>query len=355
MVGCPGGCVYCDQRTISGVQAPPSASEVGAILLARLPAEPVEVAFYGGSFTALPWPRQQAYLEAVAPYLAAGRVSGIRLSTRPDCLDRSLCRRLQAAGVRTIELGVQSFDDAVLRQSGRQYDARQADEACRLVQEAGLDLGIQLMTGLPGDDGAASRFSAQKLVELRPTVARVYPTLVLEGTALAAWWRWGQYRPQSLAQAVALCRDLKALCDRAAVPVIRWGLHPSAELAASCLAGPYHPAFGHLVACALKREQLRFLCRHKQVEREATLAFPPADEPLINGHRKANRLWLLERYGPCRWRPQAPLPPQSLLLEQAGRTTFLSYAAFLAAYDNTIPLHTKEDLDVSQAHGPGGV
>jgi histone acetyltransferase (RNA polymerase elongator complex component) len=217
------------------------------------PGRGLEVAFYGGTFTALPRADQQGLLGALQPLLVSGRLASLRLSTRPDAVDPESASFLKAMGVGTVELGVQSMDEEVLRLSGRGHTARDAQRAVRALQEAGLNVGVQLMPGLPGDSEESSLSSLERVLSLKPSFLRIYPTLVIAGTELAALYRAGSYLPQSLDGAVTLCKRMLLAARRARVPVVRLGLQPTAELESPgvLLAGPYHPAFGQLVESEL--------------------------------------------------------------------------------------------------------
>ncbi|WP_022663170.1 elongator complex protein 3 [Paucidesulfovibrio longus] len=262
--GCPHRCAFCGQHLQTGQRARPLAEmhralrndlESARAAMAAGQTRPLELAFYGGTFTALPdsdsgpWPER--FLNLAAEYRALGVVGRVRCSTRPDRTDPEMLARLKSLGLDMVELGVQSFDDAALAASGRGYDGETARKGCENVRAAGLRLGVQLMPGLPGDrpgepDGTFRR-DIEMTAALRPDAARLYPCLVIEGTPLAQTWRAGGYRPWSLERARAeLAHGLERLWS-AGVPVIRIGLHPEADLLPGILAGPWHPALGQMV------------------------------------------------------------------------------------------------------------
>lgn len=246
--GCPNDCVFCNQRAISGQCAVPSPSDIAAEITAALsrlhPGEPPELAFYGGSFTAIPPEAQEGYLAAAQPFLADGRLSSIRISTRPDAIDPETLRRLRNAGVQTVELGAQSMDDGVLLRSHRGHTAADTVRAARLVQDAGFALILQMMAGLPGDSTETLLATGRQIASLRPGGVRIYPVVVLRGTLLEAWMHAGIYTPLSVEDAVADCAQLIDLFARASIPILRIGLNPSESLAREVVAGAYHPALG---------------------------------------------------------------------------------------------------------------
>lgn len=284
--GCRHRCVFCDQRRISGRDHLPTPEELTTLIPPDFPSGGT-LAFYGGSFTALPLERLNAYLTFAAAQKKAGRIGAIRLSTHPAHLDGEMIARLVAYGVDCVELGVQSLDDGVLAAAGRGHDAKDALAAMERLAASTLSWGVQLMIGLPGDNPKKDFATVLKVLDYAPDLARVYPLLVLEGTPLAELWRQGAYAPLSLDAAVTLSAALAALFKSARIPVVRMGLQPTPELEQGLLSGPYHPAFGHLVNCRLKGEQLRMVARGHEGEDLRFLA-PKNDLPLIFGDNREN-------------------------------------------------------------------
>lgn len=255
--GCPHQCVFCDQERISGQSAglPDPAGMVEMIdrFAASGVGRPLEVAFYGGTFTSLPRMDQERLLEPLQPLLATGRITHVRLSTRPDAVDDETARFLWARGVTTVELGVQSMDDRVLEAAGRGHTAAHVEEAFTVLREAGISVGAQLMPGLPGDTGESALCSLERVLVLSPAFLRIYPTVVVAGTRLAHLWRNGAYTPLGVDDAVTLCAAMLLRCLVAGVPVIRIGLQATEELErpGTVLTGPWHPAFRQLVESEL--------------------------------------------------------------------------------------------------------
>ncbi|WP_072287449.1 elongator complex protein 3 [Syntrophotalea acetylenica] len=295
--GCAQRCVFCQQNRITSVETAPSPAEVARCLEVMLPERGVgEVAFYGGSFTMLDPCLQEAYLAGVVPFVRAGRVAGIRVSTRPDGCDNERVARLRAFNVTTVELGCQSFSDAVLRKARRGHDASAAGESVMRLRNAGLRVGLQLMPGLPGGDGDEARRSLARALDLEPDFLRLYPAVVLAGTGLAQAWRRGDYVPLDLDDAVELCAELLWHCHDQGVPVIRLGLQSSPELdrGSTVLAGPYHPAFGQLVRSRLWRRALESTATASG-GRRAKVDFADLSDAM--GHRRTNLDYLSRRFG----------------------------------------------------------
>jgi len=286
--GCPHRCLFCAQDRSTSHASVPSAEVVSQWLETVLPEQGGgEIAFYGGTFTSLPQEQQTLYLEAAGGFLDSGRVGGIRLSTRPDALDMRILERLRAADVTTIEIGCQSFVDRVLTASGRGHSVTDNIRSVQACKAAGFQVGVQLMPGLPGGDGEEAMLSLRRGIELNPSFLRIYPTVVIEGTALAELWRDGDFTPWSIEQALEVCADMLLLCHEHALPIIRLGLQYDRQLAENLLAGPYHPAFGQLVRSRLWRRALSHAVKHGN-----RFAVNPSDLSDALGHRCENREWL---------------------------------------------------------------
>lgn len=289
--GCPHRCLFCAQDRTTGQQSLPEAGEIERWLETTLPQRGIgEIAFYGGTFTQLPLARQNRYLVSAGRFVDSGRVAGIRLSTRPDALDGKCIARLLAAGVTTVEIGCQSFNPSVLNNSDRGHTAADCISAIQRCLHAGLHVGVQLMPGLPGGDAAEALLSLRRALELKPTFLRIYPTVVIDGTALAELWKTGGFSPWTLDEAVEVCADMLHLCRLADIPVIRIGLQAEAQLEANLLAGPYHPAFGQLVRSRLWRRALLSAGSHSR-----SISINPDDLSDALGHRAENREWLTKR------------------------------------------------------------
>ncbi len=286
--GCRERCSFCAQGTLTGLQERPGPQAVAAQLDQVLPPRgDGEVAYYGGTFSWLPAAQQVAYLGVAQRFQAQGRIAGCRVSTRPDALESDQVRLLAGNGVRTVEIGCQSFSERVLRRAGRFYTSGTIAKAVATLREQGLGVGLQLMPGLPGADRSEALDSLRRAIDLRPDFLRIYPTVVFPGTGLAEEYRSGRFVPWGLDSAVDCCAEMLWLCQRAEVPVIRLGLQGRAELdrGVGILTGPYHPAFGQLVRSRLWRWALeggltQFSCTDWQVH--------PFDLADVFGHRKEN-------------------------------------------------------------------
>jgi histone acetyltransferase (RNA polymerase elongator complex component) len=265
--GCPHNCVFCDQRAITGKSgALPAPGEIlSAVREWRRSsgAESVEVAFYGGSFTMLAPEQQERLLEPLQPLLESGEVSSIRLSTRPDAVNEAIARFLREYGVSLVELGVQSMDDTALKLSGRGHTAQDAVDAFAALRSEGLQVGAQMMPGLPGESSEGAVASFRRILSMKPDTVRIYPAVVLKGTELARMYQAGSYRPLLLQEAVDICKVMLHDAALAGIPVIRAGLQPTDDLSygAEIIAGPYHPAFRQLAQGERWFDLLKILLR----------------------------------------------------------------------------------------------
>lgn len=253
--GCPHQCVFCDQVSIAGgtrtaVNADQIRSQIHQFLgYKNGRRKPVQISFYGGNFLGLKKGQIAGLLDLAVEFIRRGRADSIRFSTRPDSITPENLDIIKEYPVETIELGVQSMDDYVLRLAERGHTAADTAQAVELLKEHQFDIGLQLMVGLPGDDKARSLTSAEKIAALQPDFVRIYPTLVVKNSKLARWYQKGGYTPLSLPEAVSRVKELYLLFQKHDIRVIRMGLQATEGLAdsATVLAGPYHPAFGHLV------------------------------------------------------------------------------------------------------------
>lgn len=259
--GCSHRCSFCDQRAISGQVKTPTPQEVTQTLqraVAGLSDEKsAEIAFFGGSFTAIPRPQMEGLLRAAFPFVDGVKIIGIRCSTRPDAVDHDVLQVLKRYGVTAVELGAQSMDDTVLALNGRGHTARDVVKAAHLIRQRGLELGLQMMTGLYGANEESDRQTACELMGLHPDTVRIYPTLTLAHTRLEELYRKGNYIPPSLDQTVTLCADLLQQFEAKGIRVIKLGLH--ADSLSQVVAGPAHPALRELCESRIYYRQAKQL------------------------------------------------------------------------------------------------
>lgn len=249
--GCEHQCVFCNQDNITGETGLPSVGEVKETIELYLSTWKgigrKEVAFYGGSFTALKKDLQVDYLKTAFEYVEDGSLEGIRFSTRPDCISEDIVDFVSSYGVDIIELGVQSMNDNVLKLSGRGHSGEDVIKASKIIKDKGLTLGLQIMPGLPGDTHSCVIETTKTVASLAPSFVRIYPTLVIKDTPLFKLYERGDYTPWSMESMVDVCREVRDIFESKGIKIIRMGLQPTEELEATLVAGPYHPAFRDIV------------------------------------------------------------------------------------------------------------
>jgi len=292
--GCPHVCAFCDQRTINGSDgALPTRDEIAAKIMAwrcTSANRPMEVAFFGGTFTGLHRKDQEYLLSATRPFLTSGDVDSVRISTRPDSLDADTVRWLSGWGVKTIEIGAQSMDDDTLAASGRGHNAEASLKALSCVKSAGLSAGVQLMPGLPGDTIAKSKNSLKLVIAAGADFVRLYPVVVLKGTELSARYLSGEYRALSLDDGLTLCKTLTHMALASGVRVIRMGLQADSGMREeNIVAGCWHPAFGDLVYSELFYDLLKLMRSDLGFGNgPVTVACHPSRVSNVAGHSKKN-------------------------------------------------------------------
>lgn len=292
--GCPHQCSFCSQRTITGKQSQPSPEDV--VKAAEIAEKSLgdgtknsEIAFFGGSFTAIDRKYMVSLLEAAWPYVKSGRFQGIRISTRPDYIDGEILSVLKKYGVTTIELGAQSMDDRVLMLNGRGHTSKQVEDASKLIHSEGFTLGLQMMTGLYGDTVEGALVTAEKLAALKPQNVRIYPTIILRSTELGERYLKGEYKTLGLEETVDLCAKLLDFFENKGITVIRLGLHASPQLERDMLSGPWHPAFGEL--CESRRflnKVIKDIDSNGITKKDLTIKVNPKDVSVAVGQKKTN-------------------------------------------------------------------
>lgn len=325
--GCPNDCIFCNQKKISGQIEEMTTEKIPQIIQTHLstmgPNDEIEIAFYGGSFTAIDQSIQESFLAEAFCYMDDGRISQIRVSTRPDCISEENLSMLWKYGVRTIELGVQSLDDKVLRESCRGHDAGCVLQASALIKDMGFILGIQTMTGLPGDTKETCLETARKVIQIAPDIVRIYPVLVINGTELERQYRNGLYKPQSIEEAVELCAQLLEMYESNHIKVIRIGLQATDQIregsGSDVVAGPVHPAFRQLVESRLMLMRIEAAIENQGLSKAASITIHTGSVNISNvvGQNRFNIQYLKERYaiGNIKVLPQVELSRELILSE----------------------------------------
>ncbi|MBQ3023490.1 MAG: radical SAM protein [Clostridia bacterium] len=284
--GCPNDCAFCNQRTISGKNSAPSIIEARNVIEAHLESadkKAKQIAFFGGSFTGIDVKKQNEYLSLALEYIKKGVVESIRLSTRPDYIDRETVKRLLSYGVRNIELGAQSMDDTVLLRSNRGHSSADVEKAAQIITESSAVLGLQMMTGLPFDNDEKCLYTARRFYELGAKETRIYPTVVLGGTLLAKMYEDGEYKPQTVEDAVSISAKLYRYFKEKDIEILRIGLPDGDDLKKNYIAGAYHPSLGEMVISRDVRNRLK-----KEIKASTDVYVNPRFISKFNGNKRCN-------------------------------------------------------------------
>lgn len=291
-VGCPHKCAFCDQRTITGKQDIPRASDVQricrqAIEQIRDP-QNTEIAFFGGSFTAVTRDYMLELLEAAKPFVGDGKFRGIRCSTRPDCIDEEILSLLKDYGVTAIELGAQSMSDKVLEANERGHTAADVKNAAELIKSFGIELGLQMMIGLYKSDISDEQHTVDSILMLSPETVRIYPVVILEHTRLAELYRSGDYKPFEFDTVVDITADALISFFDNGINVIKCGLHASEFVERDMVAGFYHPAFRELCEGRIYRRRIESLLADREHTTDIGIMVRKGCISKAVGHKREN-------------------------------------------------------------------
>lgn len=307
-LGCPNDCTFCNQKSISGQTKQVTAKDVKQTIeeyLKSFKNENLhkEVAFFGGSFTGIEQEKQKELLEAAYEFIKTKQIQSIRISTRPDYIDKEKLQLLKKYGVKTIELGVQSTNDYILKKCRRGHTFEDVKRASKLIRRHGFILGHQMMIGLPESTKIDELNTAKDLAKLKPKIVRLYPVLVIKGTELEKEYQNGEYEPVPLSQAVERCKELYYFFTHKKITVIRMGLQNTDIISdpknakSEVVAGPYHEAFGQLVEDSIWYDAIlekikKFNVKVKEIEIEIN----PENINNVVGHKKENIKKLKDLY-----------------------------------------------------------
>ena len=307
-LGCPNDCIFCNQKAISGQKKSITKEEAEVIIenyLKNISDQnaDIEIAFFGGSFTAIEDEKQEELLKVAYEYVKAGKISSIRISTRPDCINKQVLKRLKKYGVKTIELGVQSSNNYILKRANRGHGFEEVKKASKMIRWNGFKLGHQMMVGLPESTRIDEINTAKALIKLKPKMVRIYPVLVVKNTKLEKEYEEGKYEPLPLVQAVEICKELVNMFAKKKIDIIRIGLQNTEEISdpnnenSEVVAGPYHPAFRQLVESGLWYDAIVTKIKKLNVKvKEVEVTVNPIDSNNVIGHKKDNVIKLKNTY-----------------------------------------------------------
>ncbi|MEG1566781.1 MAG: radical SAM protein [Anaerovoracaceae bacterium] len=312
--GCPNDCIFCNQKKITARQKAVTAEDVETIIKTYLPTlqnrnlETIEIAFFGGSFTGIPISDQTKYLKVAKKYKDKGLIDKIHLSTRPDYINEDILNNLKDHSVDIIELGVQSFDEEVLKLSNRGHNSQIVYKSSKLIQDYGFELGIQLMIGLPGDTLEKCIYSAKETVKIGPSLARLYPTIVINDTELYNQYKCGKYIALSQDEAVLRSKEMYKILDGAGINIIRVGLKSTDIINENgeIIGGTFHPAFRQLVEGEIAKERFEEILSNSQFQELVSRSdLPPARIKFLSnpksfsnmiGNGSRNKIYFSKKY-----------------------------------------------------------
>lgn len=298
-LGCPNDCIFCNQKSISGQAKQVTKEDVNRIIEEHLKYikenSIVEVAFFGGSFTGIEEERQIELLSTAYEFIKSKKVDSIRISTRPDYINKEVLKRLKKYKVKTIELGVQSANDYILRKAGRGHTFEDVKKASKLIRLYGFKLGHQMMVGLPESTKLDEINTAKQLIKLKPKMIRIYPVLVIKGTELEKQYNEGTYKPLTVVQAVETCKELVKMFSKKKIDIIRIGLQPTDTISepnsenSEVVAGPFHSAFRQLVESGMWYDVIVDKIKKLNAKvKEVEVIVNPQDVNNVIGQRKEN-------------------------------------------------------------------
>ena len=307
-LGCPNDCIFCNQKSISGQQKMITKEDIKNTIdffLKNIKDKEAkkEVAFFGGSFTGIEVEKQDEFLQTAYDYIKQGEIDSIRISTRPDYIDRKTLKRLKKYKVETIELGVQSANDYILRRANRGHTFEDVKMASKMIRWHGFKLGHQMMVGLPESTRLDEVNTAKELIKLKPKMVRIYPVLVIKNTKLEKEFLDEKYTPLTVVQAVEICKELVSMFNQKGIEVIRVGLQNTDEITdpniegSEVVAGPYHPAFRQLVESGLWYDSIVAKIKQLNVKvKKVQVTVNPQDVNNVIGHKRENIEKLKEMY-----------------------------------------------------------
>mgnify|MGYP004521102139 FL=1 len=300
-VGCPNICSFCNQHTISGSQSAPTIDEVRSTCeMAFNQIEDksnTEIAFFGGSFTAIEKSYMVALLECVQDFIGKDKFVGIRISTRPDCITSEILDILKKYNVTAIELGCQSMKDSVLTANRRGHTAQDVYNACELIKSYGFELGLQMMVGLYTSTIQDEYYTMNEIIKLNPKTVRIYPTVVLKGTHLDELMQSGEYKLYSLDTMVDICSDFLTQFNDSGINVIKCGLHSSELVEAEMTGGYYHPAFRELCESRIYRNIIESIVKENpnRVNNAYSIFVSSRYISMATGQKKSNIKYFKDR------------------------------------------------------------
>ncbi|MDD2482610.1 MAG: radical SAM protein [Lutispora sp.] len=333
--GCPHDCIFCNQKKITGQLSDITDKDAKIIIDKYLETidykrATVEIAFFGGSFTAIPKDEQDMFLALANKYLVEGKIHSIRLSTRPDYINIDILNNLKKYGVTIVELGIQSMDKDVLTMTRRGHTAEDAVKAIKLLKQEGFIAGVQLMIGLPYDNENKAMETVKKIVELKPHIARIYPALIIKDTLMEEMYKQGLYKSLTLDEAINISKKMLICLEKSNIKVIRIGLQPTDDLKMgdNIVAGPYHPSMRQLVEAEIYKDMIIHILTSIDTDTlsQIEILCNPKDFSAVIGQKRSNYEHIKKLYRDMRvtFKEDTSIDISSIMLKSSEKTTILS-------------------------------
>ncbi len=300
--GCPNTCLFCNQRKISGktqFSIDSVRSEIDTCLSTIPNGSDVQIAFFGGSFTAIERDLMLALLDISDSYVEKGLVGSVRLSTRPDAVGEEILEILLRHHVRDVELGIQSLDDRVLQKNARGHDAETAVKAMKRVVDFGFTLTGQMMTGMYSATSESEILTAHTIVSCGAKSSRIYPTVVFKGTGLERLVESGEFVPLTLEESLERTYEVYKVFKNAGLKILRIGLCSSDGVRGDDAISVYDEAMGERILSRDRRDTLDKYIDSLDFNKGELIEIPvlKRDISVSVGFKRENKIYLENKYG----------------------------------------------------------
>ncbi len=192
-----GGCIYCNNSSFSpdkgGGRSVAEQIEFGKSFFARKYSDMRYLAYFQ-SYTGTHAPIA-TLIDLYSEALRQPEVDGLIIGTRPDCMPDTLLKELAEMRKNVfvmVEYGAESFHDYTLQRINRCHTAAQTIDAVERTKAAGIETGLHLINGLPGENEDMILKSVDVVNSLPVDVVKFHQMQVVKGTVLAWQWQRGE-------------------------------------------------------------------------------------------------------------------------------------------------------------------
>lgn len=290
-------CTYCHQGYITDISEVDLRARIDGTLSGR--SEPCEVGLFGGNIFGI----EPAALERIFSFFDNYRhvINAFRISTKPLPLHEETIAILKQNGVAIIELGMPTFNDAILAAVNRGHTTEDLFYANDRLSNEGFRIALQFMVGLPGETQVDIYRTTENMIRLKPVYVRVYPLVVLRGTELYDLYKNGSFVPDNFDNILyrAIFIYLNAL--KAGIDVANIGLTANKPIGAAVAGGFYHPAYGFLVQSRAFRLAIEYKIKKLSNRHKVTVIIHRNDIPLLVGYKRENLAMFASSGTTLRW------------------------------------------------------